>query len=261
MDYGDHRLFLYDDIIELVVTSNSLYVDNRPMNHRRLQAHKGLTNTIIFNIRNRDRKLQNVFSDDIVAYIVNPATKRRLLSKKLDTTGDIGIVKLYLTEGDIQDIAPGTYRMYITRTTPDQNNMPVYTNQDNDVSFDIEISDEAVMDAAPTQSGTSLTQVSSNVFVSSAFSGNQDRNYQYAQHTVAIYPETYTGNIKIQASCVEGIPAIDDTSLDWFTISTTSLVNSSKILHETFVVNAAWVRVISYPDDANSSITQILLRN
>ena len=80
MSYGDYRLYLYNDTIDLVVDNNGIYVDNRPMNNKKLTAHKGLTNELYFNIRDKDRKLQNVFSDTLVAYLINPTTKRRVFN-------------------------------------------------------------------------------------------------------------------------------------------------------------------------------------
>jgi len=262
MDYGDHRLFLYEDEVDLVVTTNSFYVDNRPMNNKSLIAHKGLTNTIKFNIRNRDRKLQNVFADELVAYLVNPATKKRLLTKRIENTSNVGIVKLYLTKGDIQNIDPGLYKIYITRTNAEGLDLPIYSNQNNDISFDITISGQAVFDPVPTQEDDSLMQASANVYVSSALFGNLDRNFEHARHSVAIYPSTYTGNVKVQASCMIGAPNSDDASNDWFDVTgNIALSATSNIVHRTFQVNANWVRVISYPDDANSSITKVQLRN
>lgn len=263
MDYGDHRLFLYEESVDLVVTTNSFYVDNRPMNNKSLIAHKGLTNTINFNIRNRDRKLQSVFADELVAYIVNPATRKRLLTKRIENSSSVGIVKLHLTNGDLQNIDPGLYKIYITRTNSDGTDFPIYTNQNNDVSFDITISEQAVFDPIPTQVNTSLTESSSNVFVTSALLGNLDRNFSDAQHSVAIYPSTYTGNVKIQASCLLSAPSSDDASADWFDVTGNIAITgaSSNIVHRTFRVNANWVRVVSYPDDANSTISQVQLRN
>jgi hypothetical protein len=268
MDYGDHRLFLYDNTVELVVTTNSLYLDNRPMNNRRLYAHKGLTNTIIFNIRDRDRKLQNVFNDELVAYIINPSTRSRLLTKRLHTTSDVGIVRLYLTEGDLQNIVPGLYTMCVTRTDQMHGSTPVYTNQNNDVKFDIEVSDQAVIDPVETQVNTEFTLVSSNdhsngidIYTSSALLGNLDRNFQNARHSIAIYTQNYTGNVVIQASCLLNAPSSDDASKDWFDVDTVELENHNQIVHRTFVVNANWIRMLSYPDNSDSVITQILLRN
>ena len=46
MSFSDNRLYLYEDYIDLVIDTNGLYVDNRPMNNRKLIAHKGLSNEI-----------------------------------------------------------------------------------------------------------------------------------------------------------------------------------------------------------------------
>jgi hypothetical protein len=57
-------------------------------------------------------------------------------------------------------------------------------------------------------------------------------------------------------------PSSDDASADWFDVtSNIPLTNESNVFHRTFKVNANWVRVVSYPDDANSAITKVLLRN
>ena len=268
MSYGDHKLYLYDTIVDLTVTTDAMYVDNRPMNNRKLQAHKGVNNEIMFNIRNRDRKLQNVFSDELVAYLVNPQTKRRLLIKRLTNTSEVGIVKLILAKGDLQDVQSGLYNLYITRTTQENEDLPVYSTQNNDVKFDIEISNEAFIEPVPSQVSSTMVKVAStdagavaNIYASSALYGNQDRNYRYAQHSIGIYTSSYTGNIKIQASCLEGVPQNDDASTDWFDITTIDLEDATGIAHETFTVNANWVRIVSYPADNIGTVDQIALRN
>ena len=116
MSQGDHRLYLYEDIIGLVVNTNGLYVDNRPMNNRKLIAHKGMYNQIKFDIRNRDRKLQNVFSESLSATLINPTTKRRIFTKLLEHTSDIGQVKLVLDEGDLRNVDEGLYTIYVSNT-------------------------------------------------------------------------------------------------------------------------------------------------
>ena len=262
MNPANNRLFLYEDSIDLVITADNLYVDNKPMNNKSIIAHKGLSNTINFNIRNRDRKLQPVFTDEVVAYIVNPATRKRLLSKRIEVTSDAGMVKLHLTEGDLQDVDAGLYRLYVTRTNAEGTDLPVYSNQNNDVALDIEISEQAVLDPIPTQFNTTMTEPSNNVFVSTAFFGNLDSNFKNAQHSVAIYHSTYTGNIKIQASCMQTTPQGDDQHSDWFdVVSNVAVAGTSDIMHKTFAVNCNWVRVISYPDDADSTTSNIHVRN
>lgn len=268
-NYGDQRLYLYDDMIEVVVsTDGNFYVDNRPMNLRTLQAHKGLTNEIFFVIRDRDRKLQNVFSDTLRAYLVDPHTKRRIVTKLLHHTSDVGKLKLVLTAGDITDVPAGLYHIYVTRTTVEDADLPVYNDQNNNIRFSIDITDQASVEPVATQenisfmqSGNTLIGDSSNSFVSSALTGNLDRNFSNAQHTLAVYTETYTGNVKIQASCLVGTPNSDDASKDWFDVTTLALSNITGITHETFQVNCNWVRVVHYPDNPESVLNKILLRN
>jgi hypothetical protein len=261
MQTGDTRLFLYDNTVELVITTNSLSVSNLPMNHRKLQAHKGLTNTIMFNIRNRDRTLQNVFTDVLTAYFIDPTTKKRLTTKILEHTSDVGIAKLVLETGDIQNIDPGLYRMYIARTSVSGDESPIYSNQNNGVSFDIEISEEAQYEPIATQEDSTFTSVGANVNASSAMFGNLDRNFINAQHTLGIYTSTYTGNIIIQGSCIESTPDSDEASTDWFAIETIPLANTSAITNRTFQMNLNWIRILEYPDDGNSVVSNFMVRN
>lgn len=266
MSYGDNKLYLYEDYIDLVVDTNGLYVDNRPMNNRKLIAHKGLTNEIFFKIRNRDRKLQNVFSDILTATLINPTTKRRFFYKVLEHTSEVGVAKLVLDEGDLRDISAGLYTIYIARRKQDSLDYPIYTDQNSNLKFEIEISEQIDQSPVDTQIANSFTQTASvgsgdvaNVFVTSAFSGNQDRNFSQALHSLAVYPSAYTGNITIQGSCIEGTPNSDDASSDWFEIEKFALTSESSIVHRTFQVNANWIRIIHTPDSGD--ISQVQLRN
>lgn len=266
--YGDHRLYLYDDSIELVVTADNIYVDNRPMNLRKLVAHKGVTNTLLFTIRDRDRKLQNVFSDTLRAYLIHPTTKRRVFVKQLAHTSEVGKVKLILDDADLSTLSSGLYTLYITRSTQEDENLPVYNDQSNNIRFDIEVTDQTGEEPVPTQTETVFTQTAntmlgdtSNVIVSSALYGNLDRNFPNAQHTIALYTTQYTGNITIQASCLLGVPDIDDSSTDWFDVETLSLSNSSTISYHTFNVNCNWVRIKHTSDDSTGTLDKVLLRN
>lgn len=310
MRYGDHRLFLYDNEIELVISTDGVLLENRPMNLKKLQAHKGLTNEIYFTIRDRDRKLQNVYSQRIMVYVIDPVSRRRVFSKLVETTDERGRIKMTLLPGDLTGISPGTYHMYVTRSTHTMGDTmmhivatdattsiqydlpedlailpegsynidvaktvrgtidvyPVYCDQDNNIRFDLEITDQAGAEPVPTQRTTRFAQTentalgaNANIFVSMPFQGNQTFNFVHAQHTIAVYTDTYTGNIRVQASCMPTAPA--DNGHEWFDVTTMALSNVSGISYHTFRVNTNWVRIQHTPDDANSVITEVLLRN
>lgn len=272
MSFSDNRLYLYEDYIDLVIETNGLYVDNRPMNNRKLIAHKGLSNEIFFNIRNRDRKLQNVFSDILTATLINPTTKRRFFYKTLEHTSDVGISKLVLDEGDLRDIDAGLYTIYIARRQSDTLDYPVYSDQNSNLVFNIEISEQIDQSPVETQIGNTFLQTSStsagdaaNVFVSSAFKGNQDRNFSHALHSIAVYPDTYTGKFDVQASCIENVPSSDETSNDWFTLDsniqvyhkflTTGniIITESNIQTSTGMVSSLGLQTITITDNENSN--------
>jgi len=266
MSILNNRLYLYEQYIDYVISGNSLNLDNRPMNNRRIVAHKGVTNDIFLNVRDRDRKKQNVFAHTLRAYIVSPTTKKRLVSRILEHTSDIGVLKLTLAEGDLAGINPGLYKIYITMSEDEVQDRPVYSDQNNNVAFDIEIADQLGLTPIPTQTQNTFLQTgntmigdASNTFVTNALYGNLDRNFADAQHTMAIYPNTYTGQVTIQASCLTAVPDNDDASTDWFDVKNIDLSNTSSIAHTNFNINCNWVRIISKPE--SGSIDKVLLRN
>lgn len=267
MSYGNHKLYLYDEVVDLVIGSDGLYVDNRPMNNKRLTAHKGLSNELYFSIRNKDRKLQNVNSEIIRGTLFRPATGERIFSRILEHTGTTGQVKLNIAEGDLTNVDEGLYQLYISRETSESIEYPVYADQNNNLVFGIEIKDQTKRTPVETQTAnvSQFMQVTntnngddSNVFVTSAFKGNQARNFSSCLHSIAIHPDSYTGNFSIQASCVENTPDSANSSSDWFNVvSNVSLTSNSTIYHSTFQVNANWVRVLSEPTAGNISLVQL----
>lgn len=269
MSQGDNRLYLYENNVDIVLTTTSMYVDNRPMNNRNLKIHKGLTNELHFTIRDRDRKKQNVYADTIRAHLINPSTKRRIFSRILDNQGDLGVASLRIQEGDIANIHPGLYKLYVDRSDTETNAMPIYADQDNNIEFDIEITDQINVEPVGTQVANSFLQTgntvqgdAANSFVSSAMYGNLDRNFSHALHTMAIQAPGYTGQVIVQGSCIHSVPDSDDASADWFNITTLDVADpqtTGNIVTTTFNVNCNWVRVLHYPTVGD--ITNIQLRN
>ena len=94
MSNSDNKLYFYENYVDVVFTTDQFYVDNRPMDTRHLKVHKGVTNEIIFTVRNRDRKLQNVTSDTVRAYIIKPSTSARVITRIMENTLDVGKLKL-----------------------------------------------------------------------------------------------------------------------------------------------------------------------
>ena len=265
---GDHKLYLYQQSVDIVIDSMAgLNVDNRPMNNKRLVAHRGLSNEIVFNIRNRDRKLQNVNSDELRATLIAPVSGKRLMTRLLEHTGTTGQVKLTMLEGDLVNLNPGLYQIFIGRQTPEGTELPVFSDHNDNIVFDIDVRDQTKKSPVETQTAnvSQFMQVTNtnngdgaNVFVTSALKGNHDKNFFSAFHSVAIYPDTYTGRIDIQASCVDELPSTANNSTDWFTVKgNINLTSNSAIYYTSFTVNANYIRIMSQPTAGNISLVNL----
>lgn len=270
MSMHDNKLYKYSTEIDLVYTAYGLEVNNRNMNPRHVVVHRGLTNTIYFNIRDRDRRLQTITTDQIRCYITDPTTRRRVVSKLLTPDQlEKGIAKLSLLEGDIINLVPGLYHCYFTITRDESHEEPLYSNQKNDIAFTIEVTDQAYSYPVPTQEANANILISNsgnaNVYATSNLTGNLDRNFLNGQHTMAFYTQGYTGNITIQASSLPYSPDTSISSTDWFDIQTYTFSNvspSTGIFHSNFKSAVSWIRVVNTPDDGNvNTLSKILLRN
>ena len=266
MNNNDNKLYLYNDTIDLVITTSAMYVDNLPMNKRTLRAHKGLTNEIYINVRDRDRKPQNVFDQTLRLYVINPTTRKRILTRVLEHTDTVGIVKLVISEGDLVNVRPGLYHAYISRSLEERQDMPIYSDHNNNIRFDLDITDQTGATPPDTQSDSTFLEVdntalgaSANISVSNAFYGNLHRNFHNAQHTAAVYPEEFTGTVRIQASCLISVPPTELDEPQWFDVKTLEFDNSSKIKAATFICNCNWIRFVISAE--SGSVSQILLRN
>ena len=268
MSMQSNRLYQYRTEIDLVYTAYGVEVDNRNMNPKHVVAHRGLTNTIYFNIRDRDRKLQTITTDQIRCYIVDATTRRRVVSKLLTPDQlERGIAKLVLLEGDIINLVPGLYHCYFTITRDDSHEEPLYSNQSNGLGFTLEITDQAYSYPTPTQEANANITISkptdANVYATSSMFGNLDRNFNNCQHTMSFYTEGYTGNITVQASGLSYAPASDIDSTDWFEVKNFEISDINYgVFYSNFNVAANWIRVVNTPADGNvNTLTKVMLRN
>jgi hypothetical protein len=253
------KLFLYQTRLGLVVTQDNVTVSNLPMYQRTVVAHRGLNNDILFDVTNRDRQAQNVSNTTVQAVLVDPRSKKRFLTKSMVPTATAGQLKLTLDSGDLRNVRPGRYHMFVKYLSASGEPYPFYANQDNGVRFDIEVTDQALQEPLPTQTQDTFTPVAGK-WVTSALSGNQARNFDGALHCVAIYLDEYVGRLTIQGSCNAEAPGNSPNAPGWFDIHSEEVFYAETgILYRSFVVNANWIRIVD--DRAFGKPVKVMLRN
>jgi hypothetical protein len=260
--------------VDLVLSADGIYVDNRPMNQTKLVVHKGLNNQLNFHVRNRDRVKQNLSTKTLYATVINPNTSKRVLFKPLTLVsgGTTGEARLDLVTGDIQDLSPGLYQIAISESADSgATQSPLYANQNDRIVTDLEIKSSLEYEPSPTQTASVFTQTASvgvdgvDSFATSSLYGNQDKNYRHSGHTIALYMTDFVGTVKIQGSALASAPTQDT---DWYDINVQGDIGNPAIPYTTatngvdpfnFVINTNWIRVIF--DQTSGTLDKVLLRN
>jgi len=270
MSFGNNNTLyiLGNPSIDLVLTSDGITVDNRPMNQNKLTVHKGFDSQLNFFVRNRDRVLQNLSGKTLYASIINPNTNKRVVFKQLSlvNSGTTGEAKLNFVPGDLTNLSPGLYQISISESGDSGvTQSPLYANQNDRIITDLEIRSSLEYDPVPTQTKTTFTDQGSNVFVTSAMYGNQDNNFTHSQHTIGIYMTDFVGNVTIQGSALSTAPVLDS---DWYNINVQGDTGADAIPFSSafsgidaynFKVNTNWVRVKF--NKTSGSLDKVLLRN
>ena len=272
---GSHTIYnLGNQSLDLVLTTEGIKTDNRPMNQNKLTVHKGFNNKLSFFVRNRDRALQNISTKTLYATIMNPNTKRRIMLKQLTlvNSGTTGEATLDLVPSDLNNIGAGLYTIAITESADDgASEYPLYANQNDRIVTDLEVKSSLEYEPIATQETTTFTQTANtdlgdaaNTFVTSAMYGNMDNN-QNGSHTCAFYLAGFSGNIHLQGSALETIPSSDT---DWYDINVQGDIGEPSIPITTattivdpynFKINTNWIRVKYHP--TAGTIDKFQLRN
>jgi hypothetical protein len=260
--------------VDLVLSADGIYVDNRPMNQTKLVVHKGLNNQLNFHVRNRDRVKPNLSTKTLYATVINPNTSKRVIFKPLTLVGGgtTGEARLDLNLGDIQDLIPGLYQIAISESADSgATQTPLYANQNDRIVTDLEVKSSLEYDPSPTQTAAVFTRTASlgvdgvDSFATSSLYGNQDKNFRHSRHTIALYMTNFVGSVKIQGSALESAPTQDS---DWYDINSQGDIGNPAIPYVTatsgvdpfnFTVNTNWIRVTF--DQTSGTLDQVLLRN
>ena len=203
---------------------------NSKVYDRRLTLHRGVSNPISFTFKNEDQKAQDITSKTYEFNVIDTESKISVLTKTLtilddgSTVSTKGDASCTITEGDLLELDAKFYNFSVKEVKSDGSREVTYANTGYAAAGTIELLDGAYPEFTASTSVSTFT-LSSDTFTSSAIDGKPGINNNQALHTIAIYPNNFSGTLKIEGTMVSTSP----TDNDYFTITTSTLSSASSV--------------------------------
>jgi hypothetical protein len=203
---------------------------NSKVYDRRLTLHRGVSNPISFTFKNEDQKAQDITSKTYEFTVIDTESKVSVLTKTLtilddgSTVSTKGDASCTITEGDLLELDAKFYNFSVKEVKSDGSREVTYANTGYAAAGTIELLDGAYPEFTDSTSVSAFT-LSGDTFTSSAIDGKPGINNNQALHTIAIYPNNFSGTLKVEGTMVSTSP----TDNDYFTITTSTLSSASSV--------------------------------
>jgi len=203
---------------------------NSKVYDRRLTLHRGVSNPITFTFKNEDQKAQDITSKTYEFNLIDSESKKSVLTKTLtilddgSTVSTKGDASCTITEGDLLELDAKFYNFAVREVKSDGSREVTYADTGYAAAGTVELLDGAYPEFTASTSVSAFT-LSGNTFTSSAIDGKPGINNNQALHTIAIYPNNFSGTLKVEGTMVSTSP----TDNDYFTITTSTLSSASSV--------------------------------
>jgi len=203
---------------------------NSKVYDRRLTLHRGVSNPITFTFKNEDQKAQDITSKTYEFNLIDSQSKKSVLTKTLtilddgSTVSTKGDASCTITEGDLLELDANCNNFAVREVKSDGSREVTYADTGYAAAGTVEILDGAYPEFTASTTVSAFT-LSGNTFTSSAIDGKPGINNNQALHTIAIYPNNFSGTLKVEGTMVSTSP----TDNDYFTITTSTLSSASSV--------------------------------
>jgi hypothetical protein len=267
MDTTFHKLFLYDNVRQLLVVGDTFCClkDNSPMSKTTIRAHKGIDNKVIFRALGPDRVPYDIScNQQVYARIIDPNNRTVVLEKLCRLGPAKGVITLELDGGAIALVAPGLYKIVMIRTedfianVPDYYiEKPLYSDMYDNVEMEIEITEQAFKspiapitfeqkDWTPDINVPTFGPITPS-FYTGRIPGGRILNHINAVHSFSTYTDNFTGVLQIWGT-LEEAPDPTQNAARWFQIYPTSMSKDIEYIGYTgtqawtFSANVMWLK-------------------
>jgi hypothetical protein len=187
-------------------------------------------NPITFTFKNEDQKKQNIVGKSYTFNIIDSESKKAVLTRNLtvlddgSTISSKGNASVEITDGDLLALNSKFYEYSINEVKSDGSTLVTFADTSYVCSGTIELLDGAYPQFTASTSVSAFT-LSGDVFTSSNINAKPQINNNKALHTIAIYPNNFSGTLTVEGTMVGTSP----TDNDYFTITSTSLSGASTV--------------------------------
>jgi hypothetical protein len=231
--------YLLDQLVIAYV--NGYHGRNSNVYDRRLTLHRGVDNPITFTFKNEDQKAQDITSKTYELNVIDTESKKAVLTKTLtilddgSTVSTKGDASCTITEGDLIGLDAKFYNFAVRDVASDNSRTVTYSSTGYAAAGSIELLDGAYPEFIPSTSVTQFTGSGGPLqFTSSAIDARPGINNNKALHTIAIYPQAFSGKVIVQGTMASS-PSDDDfvtvTSTTFSDASTPTTLNFTGIFH------------------------------
>ena len=208
---------------------NGYHGRNSNVYDRRLTLHRGVDNPITFTFKNEDQKTQDITSKTYEFNMIDTESKKAVLTKTLTILDDgstfstRGDASCTITEGDLIGVNAKFYNFSVREVASDNSRTITYSSSGYAAAGTIELLDGAYPEFVDSTAITQFTGSGGPLeFTSSAIDARPGINNNTALHTIAIYPQDFTGTVVVQATM-----ASTPSDSDFVTITSTTLSSAS----------------------------------
>jgi len=210
---------------------NGYHGRNSKVYDRRLTLHRGVNNPITFTFKNEDQKAQDITSKTYEFSMIDAESKKAVVTKTLtilddgSTVSTKGDASCTITEGDLLSLDSKFYNFAVREVKSDGSREVTYADTGYASAGTIEILDGAYPEFTASTAITQFTGTGGPLqYTSSSIDARPGINNNKALHTVAIYPQSFSGKLIVQ-----GTMASSPADADYFEVTSTTFSSASSV--------------------------------
>lgn len=219
--------YLYNNKMVLVSNLAGANTEFRQVYTRNIKLHRGINNTILFEIKNADQKPVSILNTYTPKFTMFDENKTQVLEK----TGTVketstplykGQFTVDITENELLNLKDQylSYNVYLVKT--DGTNHLTYSDSQFGMSGTIELHSEAFPGPKDSYTVKTFTETSTDNYTSETINAEPALNGNVALHTAAVYGSSFIGDFTVQGTLDNQVSG----QTNWFDVSTVTFTGS-----------------------------------